>query len=68
MFCIATTPFPRVSEADPGLTLVWNVNLAVPLVIAAAWEQPELRDFSAAGRGAREKESTRKFSICFSRS
>jgi len=27
--------------------LVWNLNMAVPLVIAAAWEQPELRDFSA---------------------
>ncbi len=34
--------------------LVWNVNMAVPLVIAAAWEQPELHDFSADG-AQREK-------------
>jgi diguanylate cyclase (GGDEF)-like protein len=39
--------------------LVWNLNLAVPLVIAAAWEQPELHDFSAAGAG-RENEREKK--------
>jgi len=33
--------------------LVWNVNLAVPLVIAAAWQQPAVQD--SAGGVEREK-------------
>jgi diguanylate cyclase (GGDEF)-like protein len=45
--------------------LVWNVNLAVPLVIAAAWEQPELRDFSAAGVEREKKIYTEIFYLFF---
>jgi len=45
--------------------LVWNVNLAVPLVLAAAWQQPAVQDFSAEGAKHDKKIYTEIFYLFF---
>jgi len=45
--------------------LVWNLNLAVPLVLAAAWQQPEVHDFSADGAEREKKIYTEIFYLFF---
>lgn len=45
--------------------LVWNLNLSVPLIIASAWQQPEVHSDSAGGPEREKKIYTEIFYLFF---
>jgi len=64
MFCIATA-LPR-PETGCWFDLVWNLNMAVPLVICGRMGAARIAATFPAGGKEREKKIYTRFSICFS--